>query len=291
MCRNGACLPSFYKCNGRIECPDGSDEIACPIVIRHSAHVITPFMTPLPPPENLTQNYPPKKKIPCIAPNFFKCEKSNKCIHIAVYCDGNVDCEYMEDETDCEKRVNLPGLKELLGTENEQICDSTDFMCKDGPCVSKTKLCDNHQDCPLGEDEGSLCILLSKHITLKTKPKIITLEDEIESFSTNLTKLTDITNFEKILERRRRILIQGIPEAPQNLTPSERMKHDLDSARKIIDTLGLEILPITVRRIGIYKPSITRMLKVVFTNHEDQDEVLRRAENVKSRKIRFFEKF
>ena len=37
-------------------------------------------------------------------------------------------------------------------------CDeSTTFHCNFGGCIDKSRVCDFHTDCPLGEDEGLIC--------------------------------------------------------------------------------------------------------------------------------------
>eukprot|EP00063_Salmo_salar_P090930 XP_014065765.1 PREDICTED: leukocyte tyrosine kinase receptor-like isoform X2 [Salmo salar] len=41
-----------------------------------------------------------------------------------------------------------------LGTDCDEI---TSFHCDLGGCIDKTRVCDFHSDCPLGEDEGFIC--------------------------------------------------------------------------------------------------------------------------------------
>ncbi|XP_070984715.1 tyrosine-protein kinase receptor isoform X2 [Oncorhynchus clarkii lewisi] len=41
-----------------------------------------------------------------------------------------------------------------LGTDCDEI---TSFHCELGGCIDKTRVCDFHSDCPLGEDEGFIC--------------------------------------------------------------------------------------------------------------------------------------
>lgn len=35
--------------------------------------------------------------------------------------------------------------------------ENSAFHCDLGSCIDKSKVCDFHSDCPLGEDEGFIC--------------------------------------------------------------------------------------------------------------------------------------
>lgn len=67
MCANEQCVPAAAKCNGIVECFDGSDELKCPC-----------------------------KR------DEFTCRDGN-CINIGLRCDGHINCHSGEDELNCGK--------------------------------------------------------------------------------------------------------------------------------------------------------------------------------------------
>ncbi|XP_063388118.1 low-density lipoprotein receptor-related protein 1-like [Cydia fagiglandana] len=107
------------------------------------------------------------------------CYKSNECIPMIKRCDGEKDCKNGEDEDDCSP--STPGPKKCLPNQIEcnggciqsnEVCpqESTElftppfycefdqFQCRDSKlCLEREQVCDKHQDCPDGSDEGALC--------------------------------------------------------------------------------------------------------------------------------------
>ena len=48
---------------------------------------------------------------------------------------------------------------------SESVCSSKNFVCANGNCLEESKMCDYHDDCGDGSDEGTICsgiILVSK---------------------------------------------------------------------------------------------------------------------------------
>ncbi|XP_048001083.1 putative vitellogenin receptor [Leguminivora glycinivorella] len=107
------------------------------------------------------------------------CYKSNECIPVIKRCDGERDCKDGEDEEDCSP--STPGPRKCLPNQIEcnggciaydEICpqESTatftppfycefdQFQCRNSKiCLEREQVCDKHQDCPDGSDEGPLC--------------------------------------------------------------------------------------------------------------------------------------
>uniref|UniRef100_A0A914CAR2 EGF-like domain-containing protein n=1 Tax=Acrobeloides nanus TaxID=290746 RepID=A0A914CAR2_9BILA len=185
MCRSGECVSARFKCDGRSDCSDGSDEATC------VDKVLPTSDSPLPTPNSTIPSHHLIKKTICTIWEF-KCEKSDKCIDRSKICNGLADCEYMEDEADCNEncrnggvRCNdnsgcylnrCDGYKECEDGSDEEGCDYHDlpsmddffgdhfhgcqkdeFKCSDNRCIQKSKLCDGQKDCISGEDEGGLC--------------------------------------------------------------------------------------------------------------------------------------
>uniref|UniRef100_A0A8C4UIP1 matriptase n=1 Tax=Falco tinnunculus TaxID=100819 RepID=A0A8C4UIP1_FALTI len=101
-CQNGWCKPKFWVCDNVNDCGDNSDELQC-----------------------------------SCAADSFKCN-NGKCIPEAQKCDGKDDCEDGSDEGSCS---NVP-------------CTEYTYKCHNGRCLSKQNPeCDGEQDCEDNSDE------------------------------------------------------------------------------------------------------------------------------------------
>ena len=75
-------------------------------------------------------------------PGEIKCSEHDICIKLHQRCDGVANCPNGEDESS------------ICGELHWLKCEKTNqFACKSGACISKTKRCNSHYDCPDRSDE------------------------------------------------------------------------------------------------------------------------------------------
>uniref|UniRef100_A0A8C3LST5 Suppressor of tumorigenicity 14 protein homolog n=1 Tax=Chrysolophus pictus TaxID=9089 RepID=A0A8C3LST5_CHRPC len=103
-CQNGWCKPKFWLCDNVNDCGDNSDELQC-----------------------------------SCANNSFKCS-NGKCIPSTQKCDGKDDCGDGSDEGTCSKVA----------------CQAYTYKCRNGLCISKQNPeCDGQKDCEDNSDEDN----------------------------------------------------------------------------------------------------------------------------------------
>ncbi len=146
MCYDGTCILSHYVCDGRVDCPDASDEIDCNDACSFSINY------------NLSINC----FLSCTGPEclckdlYFSCALGG-CLPWSRVCDGVLDCPHGEDEQQCYFNDMSNATRALFVANNFQdklpLTLREDYKCRNGSTISRVLVNDLIPDCSEQDDE------------------------------------------------------------------------------------------------------------------------------------------
>ncbi|KAI8506079.1 Low-density lipoprotein receptor domain class A, partial [Branchiostoma belcheri] len=178
----GQCIPSYLWCNGRPDCPGGSDEKFCSECSAdefqcESSSICVPWSRVCDAVNDCGGGSDETCGVsaaeePWCLPGEYACG-SGMCVSDSARCDGVEDCDDDSDEARCEcTSAEFRCETSLQCVPSAAICDGIDdcgdgsdellcmtceerrmWECPGGECIDPRSVCDGDKDCSLREDE------------------------------------------------------------------------------------------------------------------------------------------
>lgn len=123
--KHGPCLPSLWRCDGRDNCPDGSDETDCPDNCSNSEFFCISQRRCIPEAWRCDDEIDclnGEDERPCNCPSdYFKCQ-SGGCVQKQYVCDGVYQCPDLSDEWGCFT-IDKEIMNDINETESNNLSD------------------------------------------------------------------------------------------------------------------------------------------------------------------------
>ncbi|XP_072311347.1 uncharacterized protein [Eucyclogobius newberryi] len=130
-----SCVSRDLVCDGRAHCIDGSDERNCPSLVSPTSE------------QNVLKcRYGSEP-----------CQDGSECVLFSHVCDGQKDCNDGSDEDKCDHKDSGPtsSVNAVSSFKNEFKCAGPAVLCPESSlCILPTQFCDGKLDCPGGFDEN-----------------------------------------------------------------------------------------------------------------------------------------
>ncbi|XP_043473128.1 vitellogenin receptor-like isoform X2 [Leptopilina heterotoma] len=192
--RTGHCIETKKKCNGKVDCLGGEDEINCNsssecsnLQFRCNSGQCIDIRSKCDFQYDCLDESDEKNCTRKICDDGeFQCHDKSKCIMKSYVCNGHADCEDNSDELNCKnftcnsesfkcnstdvcipKNWECDGEMDCLDGSDESekcgtlICSSRMFRCENGNCIDKLLICNGYNDCGDNSDERR-CINFKK---------------------------------------------------------------------------------------------------------------------------------
>ncbi|KAL0902738.1 hypothetical protein ABMA27_000545 [Loxostege sticticalis] len=143
QCSDDTCVSGSARCDGYLDCPDGSDEQGCPSFDDWTNQGVD---------QSIDQSVSSRD---C---QRFACASSSVTICVELRCNGIRDCPQGDDEDGCDGATDRSPTTTVAPvpestTRGPISCPPGEFSCDETRCVSYDKRCDNRPDCYDGTDE------------------------------------------------------------------------------------------------------------------------------------------
>ncbi|CAH8634549.1 unnamed protein product [Schistosoma mattheei] len=171
MCKDGTCRPESDFCNGRVDCPDGSDERPpyCREIVQVEVKPSIIHVQPYKRFEFECISYVPGIKPEARLPSGILVSQDPR-FNVIYLSPNHLQVNAIYGLTDRDHPFQIycifPGLENRTAViEIERPCPSGQFQCMDGRCLPSNVFCDGKSDCSDSSDENERYCAVNIRVT------------------------------------------------------------------------------------------------------------------------------